>query len=101
MNTYQIAVTENLQRVFELKANSEGEAIQIINEKYKNEDIVLDYSDCISKEISLYDDNAPDKNALIEQVIAYFWEDEKKHFNELDNPDNHIYLALKALNKII
>lgn len=94
MNTYQIAITENLQRVFELKANAEEEAIQIVNEKYKNEDIVLDYSDCISKEISLYDNNAPDKNTLIEKVIAYLWEDEERHFYELNNPESHIYLAL-------
>lgn len=43
MKTYQIEVEEILQNVYEIKADSLEEAINIVEEKYYNEEIVLDY----------------------------------------------------------
>ncbi len=54
MKIYQIEITETLQRVVEVKASSEEDAYKIVAEKYRNEEIVLDYSDFIDKDISVF-----------------------------------------------
>ena len=41
-----------------------------------------------------------EKNKLICEVIAYLYEDEKKHFEELDKPNNHIFLKLERLKSL-
>lgn len=56
MKTYKVEVTETLQRVIEIEANSSEEALAIVNNQYKNEDIVLDYSDFVEKSIDLQSD---------------------------------------------
>ena len=50
MNKYTIEITETLQRQIEIKANSHDEALKIIKEKYKNEEIVLTADDFIDVE---------------------------------------------------
>ncbi len=42
---FNIAVIEKLERVIEVDADNLKEAIAIIEEQYRNEEIVLDYSD--------------------------------------------------------
>lgn len=44
MKTYKIEVEEILQNVYDIEANSLEEAIDIAEEKYHNEEIVLDYN---------------------------------------------------------
>lgn len=51
MKTYKIEITETLQRIIEIDATSEIEAYDIIENQYKNGQIVLDSSDFIEKEI--------------------------------------------------
>lgn len=51
MNNYKIEITEVLQRVIEIQANSLDDAIAKVNIQYNNEEIVLDNSDCIDTEI--------------------------------------------------
>ena len=46
MKTFEVEITETLQRVIKVMANSEKEALDIVVEKYSNEEIVLDASDC-------------------------------------------------------
>ena len=46
MKTFEVEITETLQRIIKVKANSENEAYEIVKEKYDNEEIVLDASDC-------------------------------------------------------
>lgn len=41
MKTYQIEVEEVLQKVYEIEASSLEEALNIAEEKYNNEEIVL------------------------------------------------------------
>lgn len=43
MNKYNIEVEEILQKVVEIEANSLDEALDIAEEKYRNEEIILDY----------------------------------------------------------
>ena len=50
-NKYIIEITETLQRQITIFAESEGRALDTIQERYQNCDIVLDYSDFIKHEI--------------------------------------------------
>lgn len=45
MDTYNIEIEEVLQRVIKIEAKSKEEALIIAKEKYRNEDIILDYND--------------------------------------------------------
>ena len=45
MDTYNIEIEEILQRVIKIEAESKEEALIIANEKYRNEEIILDYND--------------------------------------------------------
>ena len=51
MDTYNIEITEVLQRVIKIEANSREEAIKLAKEKYQNEEIVLDYNDFVDVNI--------------------------------------------------
>lgn len=51
MKTYKIQITETLQRVIDIEANSLQDAMSIINMQYTNEDIVLDYDDFVGYDI--------------------------------------------------
>ncbi len=42
---FNIAVIEKLERVIEIDANNLEEAIALVEEQYKKEEIILDYSD--------------------------------------------------------
>lgn len=55
--TYQIEIEELLQRVVNVKANSLNEAIDKVQEKYRNEEYVLDYNDFKGVEFREYKDN--------------------------------------------
>jgi hypothetical protein len=44
---YKIEITETLQRIIEVNADSLDEAIAEIKKQYKEEEIVLDDRDCI------------------------------------------------------
>lgn len=49
---YKVCVTETLKRECEIEAASEEEALQLLEDKYKNSEIVLDYSDLVDTEFS-------------------------------------------------
>ena len=50
---YIIEITETLQRQIEVEAQNESEAINLIKEKYKNEEIILSEQDFIDSEIDI------------------------------------------------
>ena len=64
------------------------------NKWIKNGD--FDENSIKSKQL-LSEDNKND----IKTVVSYLWEDEKKHFEENDCPDNHIFITLKKLKELI
>ncbi len=45
MKTYEIEIEEVMQRRVQIDAENEKEAIKQVKERYKNEEIVLDYGD--------------------------------------------------------
>jgi hypothetical protein len=49
---FNVIVTETLQRTCEIEAETEDEALEILEEKYYNEEIVLDYQDLIDTDFS-------------------------------------------------
>ncbi len=104
METFKIEVQELLSRVVEVEAESRDEAISKINIQYEKTEIVLDYNDFV--EVNFLDINSQslkdEKDKLINGVIDYLYEDEKKHFEEFDSiPDNHIYLKIKRLKELV
>ena len=46
-NKYKVEITETLKRVVEIEANNEENALYEVTKKYKNSEIVLDYSDFV------------------------------------------------------
>ncbi len=56
MKTFKIEVQEFLSRVIEIKAKSMQEAISIVIDQYKKEEIVLDYNDFV--EVNFIDNNS-------------------------------------------
>ncbi|MDD2577658.1 MAG: DpnD/PcfM family protein [Bacteroidales bacterium] len=56
MKKYKVEITETLQRVIEIEAESSDEAYKIAKDRYEDFDIVLDYDDFIDYKIKLVDD---------------------------------------------
>ena len=42
-----------------------------------------------------------EKEILIKEIIEYLYIEEKKHFEELEEPDNHIFSKIKKLKNLI
>lgn len=55
MKKYKIEITETLQRTIEVEKDSILDALNEVELKYNNEEIVLDSSDFIEKEFKLLD----------------------------------------------
>lgn len=51
---YLIEITETLQKVLEIEADTEKEAILMVKKMYKNEDIILYPKDYIDVKIDTY-----------------------------------------------
>lgn len=52
--TYKVEITETSQRVEEVEAESEEEAIDIVEEQYRNGEIVIEYNDYKGYEIDIF-----------------------------------------------
>ena len=101
---YEIEVMEVLSRVIEVFAKSRNDAISKIREKYMNSEIVLDYDDFVDVEFLDINAQSPndEKDKLVNEIINYLYEDEKKHFEQyITKPDDHIFLTLKKLKILI
>ncbi len=53
LNTYKFEITEILQKIVNIKADSKKEAYKIIGDMYKDEEIVLDSDDFIESVINI------------------------------------------------
>ncbi|MDP2176628.1 MAG: DpnD/PcfM family protein [Bacteroidota bacterium] len=103
METFKIEIQEFLARVVEIESESLQEAFTEVQNKYRNSDIVLDANDFV--EVDFIDINAQSKNheikMLTKEVVEYLFENEKKHYEESENPQNHIFLKLERLKFIL
>ena len=98
-----INVIETLSRKVTIESDTIDNAISIVEEMYHKEEIVLDYSDfhgnlTIEKEEDAFENR---KDFLINELIKYLIIDEKKHYEELEEPSEHIYLNLLELKEKI
>ena len=100
METFKIEIQELLSRTLMIEADNINEALDKVQKMYTEEQIVLDYTDLTNQEIIPFQD-INIKNKLIKDVIKYLYEDEQKHFEESDKPNDHIYLKLKKLESLI
>lgn len=57
MKTYAVVITETLQRTVYIDAKSAEEAERNVEERYRNEEIVLDSSDYQDTEIEVIEDD--------------------------------------------
>jgi hypothetical protein len=98
-----IRITETLSRVITIDSLSIEDAIITVENMYKNEEIVLDYSnfnDDVLIEKKEENINSK-KDLLINDVIQYLIKNEKKHYEESDKPSKHIYLTLLELQNYL
>lgn len=56
MAKYKVEITEYLQRIIEVDADNDKEAIEKVETMYGNEEIVLSADDFINKEINIIKD---------------------------------------------
>ena len=100
---FKIEISEVLSRVVEVRAESRTDAISKIHEKYKATEIVLDYNDFVEVNfLDIYSQSPNDeKDKLVNEIINYLYEDEKKHFEEFETkPENHIFLKIDRLKTL-
>lgn len=103
MKTFKIEIIETLARTVKVKADSIEDAIIKAKILYKDEVVILHDNDYIDTTIELYDDNVKKykKRELINDIVEYLMEDEKKHYEEFEKkPKNHIYHKLKRLKAL-
>ena len=55
MRKYNVQITEYLQRIITVEAESEEDAIAMVESEYDLAHIVLDYSDFAGKDIEIYE----------------------------------------------
>ncbi len=100
MKKFKVTITETLSRNIEVQALSQSDAIKIVKDNYQKSDIVLDESDLKATDIDITN-SLSKKEDLINSIIEYLYEDEKKHFYESNMTEDHIFLKLKELKKLI
>lgn len=72
---YEVRITETLSKILAVKANSLDEAFKLIEDAYRNEEIVLDWSNFDEYEISALPYSAED-GSITEKDAQYY-----EHFN--------------------
>ena len=55
MKKYNVQITEYLQRIITVEAETEEDAIAMVESEYDLAHIVLDYSDFTGKDIEIYE----------------------------------------------
>ena len=55
LKTYQIEIVETMSAIIDIKAEDDSSAIIQAQEKYRNEDIELNYDDLIDTKFNIFD----------------------------------------------
>jgi transcriptional regulator of aromatic amino acid metabolism len=114
--SYQIEITQTLQRIVTLESDSLENAIIEIRRQFNHEEIVLDDNDYLDTEIKVYSSHeqmetksltrlltSSDLKA-IETLLDYVIESEQTSYEECisDNPDiNHIYAIAQRIKETL
>ena len=100
MDTFKIEIQELLSRTIDIQAQDVEEAIEKANKMYNSEEIILDYNDLKKREI-IPNILLNEKDNLLKEIIEYLYQYEKKHFEELEEPNNHIFLKIERLKILV
>lgn len=100
METFKVEIQELLSRTINIQAQNIEEAIEKVNKMYNSEEIVLDYDDLTKREI-IPNILINEKENLTKEIIEYLYQDEKKHFEELEEPNNHIFSKIERLKTLV
>ncbi len=102
MKNFKIKINEIHKRELNVQADNTDDAINKIKKLYESNEVLPQDSTLISVSIQNKTDINP-KDILINEVVSYLYEDEKKHYEEFDDdkPNDHIFLKLKELSKIL
>ncbi|MGP5533485.1 DpnD/PcfM family protein [Psychrobacter celer] len=55
LKTYQIEIVETMSAIIDIKAEDDSSAIMQAQERYRNEDIELNYDDLIETKFNIFD----------------------------------------------
>lgn len=55
LKTYQIEIVETMSAIIDIKAEDDSSAIIQAQEKYRNEDIELNYDDLVDTKFNIFD----------------------------------------------
>ncbi|MDV2859484.1 DpnD/PcfM family protein [Psychrobacter sp. CAM01] len=55
LKTYQIEIVETMSAIIEIKAEDDSSAMTQAQEKYRNEDIELNYDDLVDTKFNIFD----------------------------------------------
>jgi DpnD/PcfM-like protein len=100
METFKVEIQELLSRTIDIEAQNIEEAIQKASNMYNSEEIILDYNDLTKREI-IPNILLNEKENLTKEIIDYLYKDEKKHFEELEKPNNHIFSKIERLKTLV
>lgn len=102
MSNYKIEIEEWYLRQLNIEADSFDDAVEKVHDLYKSNK--LNAQDLSIVGYKIKDGNEDEsKDALIKGIISYLYRDEKRHYEEFgdDKPEDHIYLKLVKLLKMI
>lgn len=107
MKNFRVQIREELSRIVQIEAEYPDKAIENAKSLYLSKEIVLDADDfCGEAEITLFQDEwFTDKDSElflhINKIIEYFYEDEKKDYEQSQYPRNHIYHSICFLKEYV
>ncbi len=114
--SYPIEITQTLQRIVTLEADSVENAVLEIHRQFNNEEIVLDDNDYLDTEIREYSSHEQMETKsltklltnsdlkAIEILLDYVIESEQTSYEECisDNPDiNHVYAIAQRIKETL
>lgn len=105
MSNYKIEIEEWYLRQLNIEADCFEDAVGKVHDLYKSNKLnAQDLSLVGYKVIDGIDSNKDkSKDALIKEIVSYFYRDEKRHYEEFgdDKPKDHIYLRLEEILNMI
>lgn len=103
MKTFKIEIQELLTRTIEIQSESLEIALFDVQKQYYEEKIVLDYGDFseVTFRESKNQTTRDEINLLTKEILQYLYEDEKTNFEEMDEPEDHIFNKLERLKMLI
>ena len=99
MKSYDIEIEEVLRRVVSVKADNIDDAIEIVRDKWNNEEIVLDYSNFLESSINnLYSKKINEK---LDMRLQFDPSDEMLVITCGDNSERYVCESVQDLNRCV